>query len=204
MSKWHIRYLVYSTDAPELNKWFLFNKHGNILSALPRSSCLTIKGGSRGFWRKYEQPWKVHNRAGDGGATERDDVKLLDHWLGSGSLTKDLGSLPFSNNVDISDSVCLIQQSPRWWIWKQPWRRYHLTYGDDGALCVDLSFGVSLAWSPALSLTNHVNLDCYFNLCPCSFLICRIGLMMTWKPKMLMTLINVHTLNPNHFFFLIF
>lgn len=56
MSKWHIRYLVYSTDAPELNKWFLFNKHGNILSALPRSSCLTIKGGSHGLWRKSELP----------------------------------------------------------------------------------------------------------------------------------------------------
>lgn len=56
MSKWHIRYLVYSTDAPELNKWFLFNKHRNILSALPRSSCLTIKGGSCGLWRKYELP----------------------------------------------------------------------------------------------------------------------------------------------------
>lgn len=56
MSKWHIRYLVYSTDAPELNKWFLFNKHGNILSALLGSSCLTIKEGSCGSWRIYELP----------------------------------------------------------------------------------------------------------------------------------------------------
>ena len=56
MSKWHLRYLVSSTDAPELNKRFLFNRHGNILSALPRSSCLTIKGGSCGLWRKYGLP----------------------------------------------------------------------------------------------------------------------------------------------------
>lgn len=56
MSKWHIRYLVYSTDAPELNKWFLFNKYGNILSALLKSSCVTIKEGSCGLWRKYGLP----------------------------------------------------------------------------------------------------------------------------------------------------
>lgn len=202
MSKWHIRYLVYSTDAPELNKWFLFNKHGNILSASPRSSCLTIKGGSHGLWRKYElPPSRVGFTKGLGTVVPLKEmmwISLITGW--EVALWQKTWDLSLSlKMLGISDSVHLIQPSP--WCWNESSIEGdpHLTYRGCITLWVDLGFGVSLGWIPAPSLTNYVwtgiTIVTSVNT---NFLICEMGLTTTWKPKMLTILINVHIINPNY------
>lgn len=204
MSKWHIRYLVYSTDAPELNKWFLFNKHGNILSASPRSFCLTIKGGSHGLWRKYElSPSHGQFTKGLGRTVPLKEmmwISLITRW--EVALRQKTWDLSLSlKMLGISDSVYFIQQSP--WCWNENSIEgdIHVTHRGYITLRVDLSFGVSLGWMLALSLTNYVWTGItILTSVNTSFLICEIGLIMIWKPQMLTILINVHIINPNYIF----